>query len=106
MDVRMPPIRRGYPYGLTFRFPEGYLADGETLRAELRKTPAQVVPIATFAVSREGREVALSLENTNALPLGIHKADLTLVLANGEEAPIDDVRLVIAVEEHITRASA
>ena len=105
--VTLPSIRRGYDYAAAFTFPADFLADGETLRAELRQTPSQVVAVAEFAAEREDQTVTLSLTEaqTGDLPTRTHVMDLTLVLDGGAEEPIRDPRFIIPVENHVTRAS-
>jgi hypothetical protein len=104
--VTLASIRRGYPYQVDFVFPEGFLADGETFRAELRQTPTQTVAVAEFAVERDGDTVTLSLDETADIPLRQHLMDLTLVLGDGSEEPLRSPRYIVPVEEHVTRADA
>jgi hypothetical protein len=106
-EVRLAPIRRGYDYELAVNWPAGFLGSGETLRAELRRTPAQTVPTATFMAERDGDTVTLSLPKTVTadIPTKVHLMDWTLVMSAGAEEPIRDPRFTILVEDHVTRAS-
>jgi hypothetical protein len=102
-SVRLAPIRRGYPYGVRVNFPPDSLAEGETLRAQLRRRPSGPL-VATFAVERDGDSVELTLTESQTESLGrvLHVTAFTLVLDGGAETPLKR-RYHILVEDHPTR---
>ena len=106
-SVRLTPIRRGYPYTVTFNFPVGLLFAGETLRAELRAAPG-VDPAISFTAERAANAVMLSLTatQTGSLDRRLYVADLTLRQTNGFETPLTEHRYEIPAEDHVTRATA
>jgi hypothetical protein len=108
VEVALTPIRKGYGYQVDISLPEDFLADGETMRADLRQTVTQQQPSASFEVERSGDNVSLTLsaDDTADLPARRHLMDLTLVLTGDVEVPVLDQRFIIPVEEHVTRASA
>lgn len=100
-QVRLPPLRIGFPYDVQITFEEGWLEAEDTVLASLRTTANSEDSLIDFEEQRDGDTVILSLpeDETQLLSPGEAIMDLVHVASSGNYA-ITSPRFLVRIEEH------